>query len=436
MTPEELTDDAKVILLLCGHFGKDARPEDGSSMLGTADWGRFSAFLHDKGLRPASLLETSVLDDLQAGMCPIDIQRVRSLLARGAAMSFAVEAWMNDGLWVLCRSDNAYPDRLKRQLREMAPPILYGAGDASLLNRGGLAIVGSRNIGPDQEFFASQVANRCSCDGVQVVSGGARGIDQVAMGEALDAGGTVVGVLAENLLKKSLQRVHREAIHDRRLALLSTVHPEAPFNVGVAMGRNKLIYALADFGLVVQSEFNKGGTWTGAVEELDRIGGRPIFFHPDYSPKRAIDALFEKGAGVFPELIGGEPVDAQLSAAAEGLANQANHSFNGELSFGEGPAPKPEPAPASEPDESPHPVTEPESIAQPAIPDTVFDAVWPLLRTHLATPTKPVDLAEVVSVRKGQAEDWIKQAQEAGLVRKLSKPVRYVLDDGDLLNLK
>lgn len=338
MKPEDLTDDAKVILLLCGHFGKSVGSNGGSAPLGTAEYASFSIFLQDKGLRPASLLEDRNLDELQVGMCPVEILRVRHLLSRGAAMSFAVEEWMNKGLWILCRSDDAYPRRLKRQLRSMAPPILFGVGEMSLLDRGGLAIVGSRNVGPDEEVFASTIANRCASDGVQVVSGGARGVDQVAMRQALEAGGTVVGVLADTLLKKSLQKEHRETIHDRRLVLLSTVHPEAGFNVGAAMARNKLIYAFADHALVVQAEFQKGGTWSGAVEELERPGGHPVFLNPKLGSDKVVDALKAKGALRFPDLVAGVSLDVGLRAAASVLATVSQDRWvEGELRLHEGP---------------------------------------------------------------------------------------------------
>jgi predicted Rossmann fold nucleotide-binding protein DprA/Smf involved in DNA uptake len=34
------------------------------------------------------------------------------------------------------------------------------------------------------------------------------------------------------------------------------------------MGRNKLIYAMADYGLVVSAEHKKGGTWAGELAIL------------------------------------------------------------------------------------------------------------------------------------------------------------------------
>ena len=92
---------------------------------------------------------------------------------------------------------------------------------------------------------------------MQVVSGGACGADQISMTAALEAGGVTIGILAENLLKKSVERKNRHAIADGRLLLLSPYHPNARFILGTAMGRNKLIYAMADYGLVVSAEQKK-----------------------------------------------------------------------------------------------------------------------------------------------------------------------------------
>jgi predicted Rossmann fold nucleotide-binding protein DprA/Smf involved in DNA uptake len=79
------------------------------------------------------------------------------------------------------------------------------------------------------------------------------------MDSALNADGVSIGILAENLLKKSLSRQFRNVINKGGLLLISPYHPNARFTVGTAMGRNKLIYAMADYGLVVSAEYNKGG---------------------------------------------------------------------------------------------------------------------------------------------------------------------------------
>ena len=64
---------------------------------------------------------------------------------------------------------------------------------------------------------------------------------------------------------------------DARLVLISPYDPAAGFNVGHAMQRNKMIYALADAALVVTSDFEKGGTWAGAIEQLERLHFVPVF---------------------------------------------------------------------------------------------------------------------------------------------------------------
>ena len=38
--------------------------------------------------------------------------------------------------------------------------------------------------------------------------------------------------------------------------------------MGAEIGRNRLIYCLADYAIVVASDAEKGGTWAGATEAL------------------------------------------------------------------------------------------------------------------------------------------------------------------------
>ncbi|MCY3786193.1 MAG: hypothetical protein OXG47_05640 [bacterium] len=52
----------------------------------------------------------------------------------------------------------------------------------------------------------------------------------------------------------------RRAIHEGRAVICTPYSPEAPFSVGNAMGRNKLIYALSDLTLVVAANVDTGGT--------------------------------------------------------------------------------------------------------------------------------------------------------------------------------
>ena len=105
-------------------------------------------------------------------------------------LSLAVETWQSAGVWVTSRHEMDYPERLHR-LKQNAPPLLYGCGEKKLLSRGGLAIVGSRDVDAAGEEFTKRAAASAAREEIQVVSGGARGVDQLAMLAALEAGGTV-----------------------------------------------------------------------------------------------------------------------------------------------------------------------------------------------------------------------------------------------------
>ena len=294
-----LTDDTKAILLLCGYFSKDAKARP----LTVPEYNKLVRWMirEDVKLRPADLLQ-----EANAGRAEQEVgfepDRLHYLLGRGVQLGFSLEEWGSAGIWVLSRSDAEYPRRYKEHLREKAPPILFGTGNKSLLQGGGLAVVGSRNVDGEGEKFTREVAEQCARNHMTIVSGGARGVDQVSMSSAFQAGGCVIGVLAENLLKKSVQRENRQALADDRLLLISPYHPKASFSVGTAMGRNKLIYAMADYGLVVSSDYNKGGTWTGAKEELRRENAIPVFVRMSGKVPAGNQKLLELGAKVWPAL--------------------------------------------------------------------------------------------------------------------------------------
>ncbi|MBN0182436.1 DNA-processing protein DprA, partial [Pseudomonas aeruginosa] len=106
----------------------------------------------------------------------------------------------------------------------------------------------------------------------------------------------VCGVLADSLEKTTMNREHRNLLLDGQLVLISPYDPSAGFNVGNAMQRNKLIYALADASLVVSSDLNKGGTWAGAIEQLDKLKFVPVFVRSTGESSAGLDALRKKGA--------------------------------------------------------------------------------------------------------------------------------------------
>lgn len=185
---------------------------------------------------------------------------MQRLLSPGSLLSQALEQWQSHAIWVISRADAQYPRRLKIRLREDAPAVLYGCGDLRLLEAGGLAVVGARHVDDSLIAYTEAVGALAASVRRNIVSGGAKGIDQAAMRGALQAGGTVCGVLPDNLQRTVMKLDQRDALLAVQLLLISPWYPSAGFNVGHAMQRNKLVYALADAALVVSSDAGKGGT--------------------------------------------------------------------------------------------------------------------------------------------------------------------------------
>ncbi|MBI4626121.1 MAG: hypothetical protein HY736_23235 [Verrucomicrobia bacterium] len=75
--------------------------------------------------------------------------------------------------------------------------------------------------------------------------------------------------------------------------------------------------------LVVNSDFNKGGTWTGAVEQLEKFRFGPVFVRVGGQAGKGNAALVRKGALPWPE-----PTDA---SALEGAIVQATSTMAPEL---------------------------------------------------------------------------------------------------------
>ena len=120
------------------------------------------------------------------------------------------------------------------------------------------------------------------------------------MGGALKAGGQVAGILANGLEEAAMRREHRPALMDGQLVLASPYDPAARFYAGHAMQRNKLIYALSDAALVVNSDFNRGGTWTGAAEQLDKLKLVPVYVRSTGESARGLEELRTRGARAWP----------------------------------------------------------------------------------------------------------------------------------------
>jgi DNA processing protein len=324
-----LSADTQAILLLTAPLIVGRR-EASVDPLKPAEYKKLARRLRERQCSPADLL-TDLLTEAgseaaEACRPVVEEARLRSLLGRGLRLSQAVERWQARAIWVLSRADEGYPRRLKARLRDDAPAVLYGCGPAGLLDGGGLAVVGSRHVDRWLEEHTEGVGRLVAGAGFALVSGGARGIDQAAMRGALSAGGRALGVLADSLERAAVQRQNRDLLMEGRLTLVTAYDPSAGFNVGHAMQRNKLIYALADAALVVSADAGKGGTWAGAVEQLEKLRLVQVYVRTGGPPQEGLDALRRKGALPWPEPESPEELRRLLTSPS--LAPTAAHQIS------------------------------------------------------------------------------------------------------------
>ena len=66
------------------------------------------------------------------------------------------------------------------------------------------------------------------------------------------------------------------------------------------MGRNKLIYGLAEFAIVVSSDYQTGGTWARVVEAL-QASWCSVFARDGSEVPKGNRELLKLGAAPFPE---------------------------------------------------------------------------------------------------------------------------------------
>jgi len=431
----DITPQTQAVLLLTAYFSKPA--ESSPRPLSPTEWGRFALWLKERGVSPEALLGEDpglVLAGWEDRTVSED--RIRYLIGRAGALGLALEKWQRAGIWVVTRSDIEYPARLKKRLKIDSPPLLFGCGNRKLLGSGGIAVVGSRNATEEDLAFASRLGGMAAAQGLSVVSGGARGIDEAAMLGALEREGTVIGVLAEGLLRAVTSARYRKGLMARNLVLVSPFNPEAGFDIGNAMARNKYIYCVSDAAIVVTSTSDKGGTWNGAIENIKQ-NWVPLWIkqNPDVSSGNA--ELVRKGACWLPEgevdltALLSAPDSAQSALPMASLLDDAGDSS--ETTRGSSASSSLSPIPPEVAAGSPREMPKEAGIEQAAVcPDDAGESLsfYHLFLNRLKaltgkTPATTDELLGRMDIGRTQLEHWLKRAITEGWAKRLRKPVRY-----------
>lgn len=259
-----MNENSSIITALCSHLCSE-----GCSPLMPSEWAALADLLILQDYQPQHIpnmsdTEMKCLLNLNSEY----INRIKRLLDRRNRLERELEKYRNIGICVVTRADTLYPKVLKNKLHGSCPPLFYYAGDLSLLSRRTVGFVGSRNIENYDIAFAENIVRKVSSNGFGVVSGGARGTDSVSAAASIANGGFCIEYICDSLARKLSYKMN--PLRSGQLLVLSAALPDASFSAGMALQRNKFIYCQSEATVVVKSDYNKGGTWSGASDALRR----------------------------------------------------------------------------------------------------------------------------------------------------------------------
>ena len=196
---------------------------------------------------------------------------------------------------IISLADEAYP----KALLEIADPpsLLYVRGNLALLQKRGLAMVGSRNATPQGVQTAENFAKTLAARGLTIISGLALGIDAAAHRGALAAKGETIAVIGTGP-----DRIYPARNKELALAIVEHGAIVSEFPLGTPAiasnfpRRNRIISGLSRGVLVVEAAPESGSLITA---RLAAEQGREVFAIPGsiHSPvARGCHKLIKQGA--------------------------------------------------------------------------------------------------------------------------------------------
>jgi predicted Rossmann fold nucleotide-binding protein DprA/Smf involved in DNA uptake len=228
--------------------------------------------------------ELALSDLTRLGYGKAEAEQILSLFSEEDLLDRYLRKAEKAGCIPLTPLSPGYPRRLWEALGDDAPACIWARGDLSLLQKAGIALVGSRDLHPKNREFARQTGLEAAKQDLVLISGNARGSDRTAQEAALAANGKVISILADRLT---------DHVPGENTLFLSEEGFDLEFSAQRALSRNRCIHALGLSVIAAQCSLRVGGTWDGSVKNL-RHGWSPLYIFADGS--ESADLLEQMGA--------------------------------------------------------------------------------------------------------------------------------------------
>ncbi|MHA2940194.1 DNA-processing protein DprA [Vibrio sp. RC27] len=225
-----------------------------------------------------SLLEMMAFSHSQWANVGLTEKQLSMLFDKSIAQAEASLAWLDESSThrIIAYCDPLYPPLLKEI--NSAPSTLYTIGDANLLSKPQLSIVGSRHASRVGSQTAQQFSADFSRQGLVVTSGLALGIDGQAHIGALNADNPTIAVLAAGFRHLyPRQHISLASRITEKGVLVTEFAPDIRARPEYFPRRNRIISGLSTGVLVVEAAEKSGSLVTAkyAAEQ-----GRDVFVVP------------------------------------------------------------------------------------------------------------------------------------------------------------
>ena len=208
------------------------------------------------------------------------------------------ESLKQRGIRFLTVFEEAYPWRLK--MIPDPPYGLYAKGKLPQEKLLSVAVIGARECSEYGRYVGTELGKALGANGVQVISGMARGIDGISQRAALEAGGASFGVLGCGV--DVCYPAQNQALYDRLLVqggILSANPPGTLPKPALFPPRNRIVSGLSDVVIVVEAR-QQSGTLITVDMALEQ--GREVYVVPGRVTDRLSDGcnkLMKQGAGIL-----------------------------------------------------------------------------------------------------------------------------------------
>lgn len=224
-----------------------------------------------------------------------------------------------NGIRVVTRESVDYPEALKNIYD--SPHILYYKGNLPKPNLKTVSIVGARNCTEYGRQMAKRIAYGLSMNGIQIVSGFARGIDTAAHDGCLKGDTPTFAVFGcgVNNIYPSENTFMSEEVIAKGGGILSEFSPNTQVSAGLFPLRNRIISGLSDIVVVIEAGEKSGSLITveHALEQNKCVMALPGRVTDRLS--MGCNNLIRQGAGIITSM-----EDILFELGIESVQNQTN----------------------------------------------------------------------------------------------------------------